>query len=199
MEQVNVYEYEDGSVVSTEIYLEYFAKNSSIRFELINGRIYAMGYTSGEHSTIVINLSSVLRQHLKGKKCRPFVETIKTYVDDKNYYFPDVVVDCNYNSSSPYVVGMPTVIFEVLSETTRSFDETVKFLNYQKIESLQEYVLIEQGFKKVTVYRKNKNWQNPDIYFEDGIVYLESLGLSIPIDEIYDNVTLRLINSKSRE
>ncbi len=81
----------------------------------------------------------------------------------------------------------PLIIVEVLSKSTRKTDLTVKLLRYINMESLQEYVLIEQDIVSVQVLRRTKNWLS-EYYFLGDAVTFESIGLTLTVAEIYDRV-----------
>jgi Uma2 family endonuclease len=74
-----------------------------------------------------------------------------------------------------------------LSKSTRRIDETTKRFNYINIPTLQEYVLIEQDFVDIEVVRRSEGWQ-PKHYFLGDEVTFESIGLTLPVEEIYQRV-----------
>ena len=170
-----------------QTYLAEYADSREPRYELIEGKIFAIVGASGKHILIAGNLHTALNVHLKGKKCVPFMESLKVYIDDSNYFYPNLVVDCDYDDSLPDYASQPVMVVEVLSPSTRKFDLTTKFEQYIKIQSLQEYVLIEQSAMQVSVFRRNQAWAVTH-YFADDVVVLESIGLHLPIEEIYERI-----------
>ncbi len=138
---------------------EYFAieESGKERLELIDGQIYAMTGASGHHNTIVVNLAGILWHFLKGKPCRPFTENMKVKID-QNFLYPDVVVDCGFDEDNPLYTGKPTLIIEVLSPSTTKYDLGTKFDMYKTIDSLEEYVVIEQNIMRVDIFRKSDDW-----------------------------------------
>jgi Uma2 family endonuclease len=159
---------------------------SDIRHEYINGEIYAMVGATGEHSTIALNIATEFKLHLRDKPCRPFFLDMKVKVDTK-YFYPDVLIDCAYDSANPHVSGGPVLIIEVLSDSTRVMDETTKYQAYRQIPSLQEYVLVEQKFAKVEVFQRNNNWALKRYGAGDDVTF-SSVGLTLPIATIYERV-----------
>jgi Uma2 family endonuclease len=79
------------------------------------------------------------------------------------------------------------IIVEVLSKTTRRFDQTAKRLKYQQIPTLEEYVLIEQTIGEIEVFRKKEHWQSFYYYLGDTITF-DSLGVSVLVEDIYYQV-----------
>lgn len=106
-----------------------------------------------------------------------YMETQKIKVG-QNYYLPDVIVDCG-KQDDKYTATQPIVIIEVLSESTRETDLTIKLRDYQKIPSLQEYVLVEQDFMAVTVYRRVDDWKAQTYSQSDDLIELKALILQL--------------------
>ncbi len=169
--------------------VEYFAmcEDNDVRLELVDGQIYAMTGGTRQHNTVTGNVYSLLWQFLKGKSCRPFMENVRVKIED-SYVYPDVVVDCgDDDDDEDLYASRPTVIVEVLSDSTRRYDLNKKFAMYKTIASLQEYVVIEQGIMRVDIYRKDDDW-NAIRYEKGDDVDFHSIGLSVPIAEIYDRI-----------
>lgn len=156
---------------------------SDVKHELINGDVYAMAGASANHERISGNIYAEFRNHLKNLPCEPFGSDMKVKVAS-NFFYPDVIVDCNFNESEPYYTESPVIIVEVLSKSTRRTDETIKRTAYLNIPALQEYVLIEQDFVDVEVVRKIEGWQ-PKHYFLGDDITFEAIGLTLSVEEIY--------------
>ena len=104
-----------------------------------------------------------------------------------NFFYPDVAVDCSFDEQTPYYTKTPTIIVEVLSESTARIDRTTKRLSYINIASLKEYVLIEQDFVYVEVMRKSDEWRSSHYFLGDEI-YFESIDLTLSVADIYARV-----------
>lgn len=154
------------------------------RHEYIDGRVYAMAGASKNHESIVGNVLAEIHQHLKGTSCRPFGSDVKVKVAHNKFFYPDVMVVCEDKTDNAYYTEFPVLLVEVLSESTRSKDETIKRIAYQSLPSLREYVLIEQDFISVEVCRRSAGW-NSQHYLAGDEVYFESVDLKLPIEEIY--------------
>ncbi len=156
---------------------------SDVKHELINGDVYAMAGASANHERISLNVARKFGNHLENLPCEPFGSDMKVKVAS-NFFYPDVIVDCNFNESEPYFTESPVIIVEVLSKSTRRTDETIKRTAYLNIPTLQEYVLIEQDFVDVEVVRKTEGWQ-PKHYFLGDDITFEAIGLTLSVEEIY--------------
>jgi Uma2 family endonuclease len=105
------------------------------------------------------------------------------------FYYPDVMVTCDPQDTEKYYKTYPCLIVEVLSPSTQELDRREKRLNYQSLESLQEYVLVSQTEKKVEVYRRLETgkWSVESLVKDDSLE-LKSVGLTLTIADIYDEV-----------
>ena len=156
---------------------------SDIKNEYEDGYVYAMAGVSKNHQSIADNVLANIHLHLRGMHCRPFGADVKIKVAGK-FYYPDMMVVCEDNSDSAYYTESPVLIVEVLSDSTKQRDKTVKKLAYQSLPSLQEYVLIEQDFVDVEVCRRSAQWQSQH-YLAGDEVWFESIDFKLPIEEVY--------------
>jgi Uma2 family endonuclease len=159
---------------------------SEFKNELIDGQIYMMAGTSVNHDRIAGNLYKKTSFHLERSHCESFSSDVKLKVDD-NFYYPDVMVVCNDPEEDDHYRTAPVIIVEVLSSSTRQYDRTIKKHEYLSIPSLKEYVLVEQDFVDVEVFRKDNGWQS-DHYFLGDSLTLDSIGLVLTVEEIYHRV-----------
>ncbi|WYM03595.1 MAG: Uma2 family endonuclease [Gloeotrichia echinulata CP02] len=178
--------------ISPEEYLE-SEKFSQIKHEYIDGQVYAMAGASDAHVTVTGNLFSILRNHLRGSGCRVYMLDMKAQIESINrYFYPDVMVTCDARDKEfKYFKSYPSLIVEVLSESTESFDRGKKFASYRHLDSLQEYVLISSDRMSVDCFRRNEKgrWEL-FAYGKDDEVNLASVDFSCPIAALYEDVTL---------
>ena len=161
---------------------------SEVRHEYISGRVYAMAGASENHNSIAGNFFGELYGHLRGKKCRPFMNDMKARirdVNDEHYYYPDVMVNCDPAGQQTYFCDTPALIVEVLSPSTEATDRREKLFAYQRIPSLHTYILAEQDKREVTVYRRlPEGWEKSILTGVDTLVVPE-LEFSTTLDAIY--------------
>ena len=176
---------------SVEEYIE-LLKNSDERFEYFDGELVSKVADKISHSIIASNLICSLGNSLEDRPCRIFggdiaVKTIK----EPPFRLPDVTVVCGdpviEEISGIEMLLNPILLVEVLSKNTQDYDRDGKFLVYQAIESFQEYLLVEQDRPHVTRYvrRTDGQWLRGDFIGLDAVVRLESLGVVLPLSEIY--------------
>ncbi len=175
--------------ISVEDYLK-GEKISPIRHEFVEGEVYAMAGTSDNHSRITINLTTSLSIHLRDSPCEPFAGETKVQVTRNVYYYPDVLVSCEENPESPYFRNAPIFIIEVTSPSTEHIDRREKLLFYQQMPSVQEYAVIDQHRINIELHRRQANGTWITYYFDasDDVIEFQSVGLTLPITEIYRRV-----------
>ncbi|MDD5034881.1 MAG: Uma2 family endonuclease [Methylococcaceae bacterium] len=168
-----------------EQYLE-MELTSPIKHEFIGGHIHAMTGASVIHNIIAGNVYIILREHLRGSPCRVFMSDVKLKVDAASaYYYPDLMVSCEPAPDSHYR-EQPTLIVEMLSESTSKHDFGEKRRAYQSLESPQEYMLVSQECMDVRVFRREGADWKMRIYTDGAAIPLNSMELEIPIERIYE-------------
>jgi Uma2 family endonuclease len=175
---------------SPEEYLTLEAQ-SSTKNEYIRGHVYAMAGASDAHVTIAGNLFALLRNHVRGTGCRAYTSDMKARIETANvFYYPDVMVTCDERDRAlQNYKKYPCLIVEVLSRRTEAFDRGDKFADYQELETLQEYVLINQKRQRVECFRRNAEglWVL-HTYREGSEVHLATVDFHVNINAIYEDV-----------
>jgi Uma2 family endonuclease len=179
---------------SIEDYLE-LEQTSDIRHEYFGGEVFAMAGGSKEHNIIAGNIYSSLRSRLRGSACDVFMSDMKVRINSTSenktiFYYPDVIVSCDSQDQDRYFVNYPCLIIEVLSPSTETIDRREKSINYRSLVSLREYVLVSQDEVKVEVYRQDEqgNWTIQTLINRDDKLHLDSVGLSLEMADIYEDV-----------
>ncbi len=173
-------------------YFEWEAQQE-LRYEYFDGEVFAMTGSSLPHGRIGLNVSSLLKSHVQGKGCIAFNSDCKVGISEKGpFTYPDVSVSCDQRDRTAVeFIRYPCLIVEVLSPSTEAYDRGGKFALYRRLESLQEYVLIGSETKTVEVFRRDPNGTWIFIpYGEGDEIELTSVGLTIAIATIYEDVTL---------
>jgi Uma2 family endonuclease len=178
----------DVGPITIEKYLE-IESASTVRHEFVDGYMFAMAGSKDNHNTIVINITTRIRQAVRGTLCRVFAENIKVQTPTGKFYYPDVFVTCQEPNDGSTVKQFPCFIVEVLSDSTADIDRDEKFHNYRKISSLQAYILVSQKYKVVEVFRylEDKTWRY-EVLEDEGKLELPCINTSITLDEIYEDV-----------
>ena len=160
------------------------------RNEYIAGEVFAMVGVRQSHNVATLNLATILRRELKGSPCRVFVESVKTRVEAADcFFYPDVAVTCDTRDrQTPDYISHPILIIEVLSDSTAAFDRGAKFAAYRKLESLQEYMLVDVAAQRVEIFRRNpeNHWVLYD-YDAADTLEIAALALRVAMSEVLDD------------
>ncbi len=175
-----------------EQYLE-MERQADFKSEYDGGFITAMAGGSPEHNTIAVNLSREISLQFKNRPCRVFVGDVRLCVSPTGLYtYPDVMAVCGrprFHDDDANVLLNPTMIVEVLSSTTESYDRGRKFRHYQQLNSLQEYVLVAQDEVRVERFtRRGDDWVLSVFTSLDDTLRLASIDCEVALREIYDKV-----------
>jgi Uma2 family endonuclease len=159
-----------------------------VRHEYIAGQLFAMVGASRAHNTIAGNCFSLLHAHLRGGTCQVFMSNMKVRVSKADaFYYPDIVVSCEPRDDKALCLNAPVMILEVLSPATEIIDRREKRLAYQRLDSLQEYVLAAQDSRRIEVYRRsNPGVWEVEIYEGNENAVLRSLNVSLSLARIYE-------------
>lgn len=171
--------------LTLEEYLE-GEQHSEIRHELVGGQPCAMVGASKRHNLVAGRLYAILLACLR-KPCQVYISDVKVRVDN-DFYYPDIVVSCVKQDYHPYYESNPTLIIEVLSDSTERIDRQEKRLAYQRLTSLREYVLLAQDKLVAEVYRRVADGWELERFEGQEALRLEAVDLSVPLAEIYADV-----------
>ncbi|MEH2216411.1 MAG: Uma2 family endonuclease [Nostoc sp.] len=189
----------DSAFLTPEAYLE-LEEKSNIKHEYIDGQVYAMAGTTDIHNTIALNLALLIRNHFRGSGCRVYFADIKAKLEKRNrFYYPDIIVTCDSKDrENPTYKRFPKLIIEVLSESTEGFDRGDKFNDYQTLDSLEEYVLVNSKHQRFETFRRNEQglWVLQTYTPDDQIFELKSINLTATFTDLYDNVELEAVTEK---
>ena len=130
-----------------------FNYDNNIIEEKINGKIYLMARPARNHMRVQGNLCTIFNTFFKqkGKKCEAIFED-EFYIDEDNYFVPDVKVLCHDKKDD-----IPVIIIEVLSKSTRDKDLTVKMKKYAEL-GVKEYWLVDYKNHSIDIYLLNDNF-----------------------------------------
>jgi Uma2 family endonuclease len=182
-----------GQMQSLDLFLK-FAETSELRYEYLNGELLVMTGNTKDHADITFNLNTQIKNKLKGRKCQSFQETIFLRIKKTNTLFlPDILVTCDPNDfdRESKFLDFPTLIIEVLSNSTEINDRNQKWQQYKQIPTLKHYLLVSQKNPLVEVYSR-PNAQSLFYYqpFEglDATVDLKEMDIQIRMSDIYEGI-----------
>lgn len=153
-----------------------------------------MAGTTKEHNIISTNIIAILAVELRGKPCQVFHSDIRVKVSSTSLYtYPDLIVVCGeqkFLDDQFDTLLNPTLIIEILSDTTEAYDRGKKFENYRELESLKEYVLVSQKHMKIEKFQKQSDgkWLLTEEGEPEKSMELFSINCSLNLNEVYRNI-----------
>jgi Uma2 family endonuclease len=177
---------------------EYLAleRQAQYKSEYFAGEIFAMAGASRWHNLIVTNVVRELSLQLKGRPCTTYPSDMRVKISPAGLYaYPDVTVVCGdaqFEDTQQDTLLNPTLIVEVLSESTEAYDRGSKFAHYRKLASLQEYVLITQTKPHVEHYvrQPDNRWLLAEADSVHDTIHLPSIDCHLALSEVYDKVDI---------
>jgi Uma2 family endonuclease len=172
-------------------YAEYLAqeRTSLEKHEFLRGDVWAMAGGTPEHGRLALRTASALQRALGSRPCVVYSSDVRIRIQaTERATYPDLSVVCGKDlraSDDPDAITNPVVIVEVLSPTTERADRGEKFAHYQRIPSLQEYVLISQDSPRIEVFRRQGASWLLTISEAGAQVSLSSLDVTLSVDEVY--------------
>jgi Uma2 family endonuclease len=173
---VSVLEYLDGELVS------------EVRHEYFGGRVFAMAGASRNHERVGRNVMLDLGGHLEGKPCELFKGDLKARLKinrEDVFFYPDFLVTCDPKDDHPFYSDKPKVIIEILSGDNQR-DLVEKFLMYQTLATLEEYIVLSQDplAPRAYVHRRADGWEQ-EIVEAGGTLEIRSLGWRVELARLY--------------
>jgi Uma2 family endonuclease len=168
-------------------------RKSEIRSEYIAGRVFAMSGASRRHNLITINVSREISLQLRGRACEAYVSDMRVKVAPTGMYtYPDIVTVCGepqLEDAHGDTLLNPTVIVEVLSESTEAYDRGEKFAQYRRLETLRESVLVAQDKVRIEHYRREgEQWILSEISDPGSTLHLPSIDCHVAVEAVYEKI-----------
>ncbi len=161
------------------------------KHEFVAGEVFAMVGARQDHVVVSLNIASALKQRLRGTPCRAYMADLKLKVEAADaFFYPDVMVSCHpADLGNQQYISNPSLIVEVLSDSTADYDRGGKFVVYRKLSSLKEYLIVDIDARRVECFRRttNSDWLLHDYVGEDDCE-LNSLGICLPMAEIFEDI-----------
>ncbi len=182
--------------VSYAEYLE-FERTAKEKHEYYAGMIYAMAGGTPEHSLLAANVIRMLGNLVIDRPCTVYTSDLRIRITTTGLStYPDVSVVCGpveRAADDPHAIANPTLLVEVLSDTTEAYDRGEKFAHYRRLPTLREYMLVSQRQPRLEVFQRTKDggWLLHEAVSDERVVLI-SLGsdLAVAVNEVYRNVNL---------
>jgi len=180
--------------VSVEEYLA-LERRSETKSEYLHGETCAMAGASRAHNLIAGNAFAALHEQLRGRGCEVYTNDMRLLASAADLLtYPDVTVSCDPQFADEEVDTLltPTLIIEVLSPSTESYDRGAKFGAYRTIPTFAEYLLLAQDRVCAEHFVKQPagGWLLTEMSRIEEVLDLPSIGCSLAMRDVYDRVVL---------
>ncbi len=181
----------DTPLVTEAEYLAYEAA-AEFRNEFHDGQILAMSGGTRAHVLISSNTHNILNSQLARRRCDVYTSDMKVRTGTGNHYYPDVSALCGtpeFTADTPPSLLNPTLIVEVLSDSTEVFDRDLKFRRYKTIPSFQVYLIIAQHEVLVDMFTllPDGDWKQHTATTLDAVIDIPLLDVRLALRDIYFN------------
>jgi Uma2 family endonuclease len=169
-------------------------EDAPYKAEYVRGEIRAMSGGTDDHAAIIFSLSVALGNALKGRDCRGLSSDMKILTPRGTFRYPDVTVVCgprHYHGRGRSAITNPLVVVEVLSDSTEATDQGEKLREYQMLDSLQHYLLVDQHEARIEMYTREKedgHWDYVSVEGLAGILTLSALSITLALADIYEGI-----------
>jgi Uma2 family endonuclease len=178
---------------SPEEYLE-LEEAADYKTEYRDGEIVPMAGGTTNHNKIAGNFYANLKFALRGQGYDIYIGDVRLWIPRyRQYTYPDVMLiqsEPIYTGIGTTTVMNPLLIVEVLSKSTKNYDQGDKFLYYRSIPEFKEYILVDQYRHHVMQHTKTPEgkWLLTDHESEEAVLELTSIKFQIKLSEIYEAV-----------
>ena len=171
-------------------------RQSDVRHEFHDSLIVPIQAATRVHAQIVANLTTSLRTRFRGTPCRVYPQELRVWVpSQRRALYPDLVALCgehSFHDSERDMLLNPTLLIEVLSDSTQDYDHGAKFAYYRGISTFREYLLVSQRELLIERYLKDEEhptrWLFEEFRPESGALQLRSVPHALRFDEVYEDV-----------
>jgi Uma2 family endonuclease len=174
-------------------YLE-IERHAEFKSEYFDGEMFAMAGGTPMHSLIAANLIREFGNQLKGRPCRPFTSDLRLKIETAGLFtYADMAVVCGslqHATGDEETVVNPTLVAEVLSDSTEAYDRGIKFRNYIQVPTLQEYLLVSQREPRVEHFVRQASgpWLWREVSGLEASLEIPSLQITVALAEIFAGV-----------
>lgn len=182
------------TLLTPEEYLE-IERKAEFRSEYYAGEMFALAGASDVHNLIAGNIFAALHRQLADRPCYVYQNDMRVRISQTGLYiYPDVVVICGerqFADERRDTLLNPSLIIEILSESTESYDRGKKFEHYQQIESLAEYLLVAQEPYRIERYVRQAaagQWLYSEVHRAEDVLMLETIDCRLALKDVYAKV-----------
>lgn len=176
--------------MTQDMFLDW-AKDQESRYELVGGAPVAMAGARQQHDQIVGNLLGILFNALRGHRCRRFTADFAVRIPSGNVRRPDAGIDCAAYDRDALAAGAPVFVAEVLSPSTRTFDQFQKLEEYKSVPGLRHILLIDPEAPRASLWLRDQDdaWRLTTVEGLDAVITLTEPAITIDLATLYEGTT----------
>ena len=179
-------------VMTAEEFLEWEYCQAG-RYEYIDGRIVEMAGESPEHNRISGKIYRRIGNALEDTPCAVYFAEVRVRVSQTRYRYPDITALCvtpQFADTRPQTLLNPQIVIEVLFLSTREIDLIDKIAEYLALDSVTDYLLLEQNQMRAVHYRPTgpTSWTAQIYAAPESVISLEAIGVTLNLADIYRNI-----------
>lgn len=160
------------------------------RSEYVDGHLFAVGGASDVHNRLARNIGGLLWSATRRSTCEAYISNMKVRVQERIFYYPDVMVVCETVADEKHFKRSPCLIVEVLSPSTAAVDRGEKLRHYLKLPSLEAYAHVSQDAVRLEVYRRQDGVWTYSVVEQGGALPLSCPPVTLALADVYENVPL---------
>jgi len=173
-------------------YADYISWDDELRWELIDGVPYLMAAPRRCHQRILINLTLPIANYLKGKTCKVYIAPFDVRLDkdktDSNVVQPDLVIVCDKSILTENGCdGVPDMVVEILSPSTKQMDMLIKLKLYLRV-GVREYWIVDPEYKNIRKHILDEYGRYDIIEYDSSSkIPVDALGgFEIDLNEVFE-------------
>ena len=171
-----------------------FDRESDIKHEYADQKIYAMAGASENHNLICTSTTFSLYGQTRNRPCKIYQSDMRVQAANaESYRYPDITIVCGeaqfFDAELDTLVN-PTVLIEVLSKSSSERDHITKAWEYRQITSLQDYLIIAPDKAQIEWYHRQKDntWLISSIVGLTETIYLDAIDCTLALEDIYEKI-----------
>lgn len=179
--------------ISLEEYLT-TEESATEKSEYYRGEIFMMAGGSPNHNRIAGNIFAEFNFGLRGRRCEAFNSDQRIMVKENGLYtYPDAMVVCGkieYADDRRQTITNPAVLVEVLSPSTKNYDQGGKFELYRDIPSFRDYILVHQDKVHIEYFHKGEDgrWILTELKALEDRLRIGTVDMELLLERIYERV-----------
>lgn len=168
-------------------------RQSPAKNEFLNGRVIGRSSSNRWHNLIVSNTAVAIGSRVHGAKSDLYIGNMRVILRNNFVCYPDIVVvngEPAFGDQNGDLLLNPTVVIEIISQSTNTLDKTQKVEAFLAMDSIRECILVKEDEMRIEHYAKQnaKQWIYKIYNERDDVMSMESINCKVSLAEIYAQI-----------